>query len=65
VRFENKNIFFYFQENASPSKYNTGVVVVNSGSNPKTVSFNASVVKIYNATNSIARFYHEKYLSSL
>jgi hypothetical protein len=42
--------------------YNAGVVGVNygsndlaSGANPTILSYNASVVKIYNATNSIAR----------
>jgi hypothetical protein len=30
-----------------------------AGANPSTSSYNASVVKIYNATNSVARFYIE------
>jgi hypothetical protein len=29
------------------------------GANPKISSYNASVVKIYNATNSIARFWNK------
>jgi hypothetical protein len=39
--------------------YNAGVVAVNSkivGLAPIIVSYNASVVKIYNATNSTTRF---------
>jgi hypothetical protein len=31
------------------------------GTNPTIVSYNASVVKIYNATNSIARFQNENH----
>jgi hypothetical protein len=29
---------------------------IKAGANPTTVSYNASVVKIYNATNSLVRF---------
>jgi uncharacterized protein YdhG (YjbR/CyaY superfamily) len=43
--------------------YNTGVVAVNSkivglapGANSTIASYNASVVKIYNATSSLVRF---------
>jgi hypothetical protein len=32
-----------------------------SGANPMTLSFNASAVKMYNATNIIARFSNKKY----
>jgi hypothetical protein len=35
-------------------KYNFSV----SGANPTTLSYNASVVKIYNSNNSMARFYN-------
>jgi hypothetical protein len=45
-----------------PTYYNTDVVVVNSGvvelgpgANPTTVRYNASAVKIYNATSSLCR----------
>jgi hypothetical protein len=51
--------------------YKAGVVAVNlkalglapghPGTNPTTLSFNASVVKIYSATNSMTRFYNENY----
>jgi hypothetical protein len=34
-----------------------------TGANPTTSSYNASVVKIYSATNSMARFYNKKYFS--
>jgi hypothetical protein len=30
-----------------------------SGANPKIISYNASVAKIYNATNRIARFWNK------
>jgi hypothetical protein len=30
VRFENKNILFYFEKTLQPTRYNTAVVVVNS-----------------------------------
>jgi hypothetical protein len=33
------------------------------GANPTIASYNASVVKIYNATNSMARFYNKNYFS--
>jgi hypothetical protein len=51
---------------------NAGVVVVNSGANPTIASYNASVVKFYNATdslecfeNKIIFFYFEKRSSLL
>jgi hypothetical protein len=34
-----------------------------SGANPTIASYNASVEKIYNATNSMARFYNNNYFS--
>jgi hypothetical protein len=40
--------------------YNAGVA---TGFNPTTLSYNASVVKIYSATNSMARFYYKNYFS--
>jgi hypothetical protein len=50
--------------------YNAGVVAVNSkivgvapGADPTTLSYNASVVKIYIATYSMARFYDKNYFS--
>jgi hypothetical protein len=30
VRFENKNIFFYFKKTLNPTRYSAGVVAVNS-----------------------------------
>jgi hypothetical protein len=36
--------------------YSAGVAVANSGANPTTLSYNASVVKIYSPTNSMAHF---------
>jgi hypothetical protein len=33
-----------------------GVVIVNTGANTTTLSYNTSAVKTYNATNSIAHF---------
>jgi hypothetical protein len=33
------------------------------GANPKTLSYNASVVKIYSATNSMARLCNKHYFS--
>jgi hypothetical protein len=54
VRFENKSLF-HFEKNVQ-AYYNAGVVVVNSGANPTTLCYNASVVKIYNATGSLVRF---------
>jgi hypothetical protein len=35
-------------------------VFYSSGPNPATSLYNASVVKIYSATNSMARFYNKK-----
>jgi hypothetical protein len=55
VRYENKTILFQFVKNALVY-YNAGVAVVKSAANPTTLSYNASVVKIYSATNSRARF---------
>jgi hypothetical protein len=54
VRFENKSLF-HFEKNVQ-AYYNAGVVVVNLGANPTTLCYNASVVKIYNATGSLVRF---------
>jgi hypothetical protein len=61
VRFEN-NIFSFALKNAL-AYHNGGIEVVNSkivglvpGANPKTSIYSDSVVKIYNATNSLARF---------
>jgi hypothetical protein len=63
LRFE--IIFFYFEKRSSLlQRYGKpGVVVVNSevvglgpGVNPAIVSYNASAVKIYNATGSLLRF---------
>jgi hypothetical protein len=34
-----------------------------TGANPTTLSYNASVVKIYSATNSMARLNNKKYIS--
>jgi hypothetical protein len=55
--FEVKIIFFYFE--TALADYTA--VVVNSeglvpGPNPTTSIYNTSVVKIYNATNSLAHF---------
>jgi hypothetical protein len=36
-----------------------------AGANATTSSYNASVVKIYNATNSIARFGNKNYFSPM
>jgi hypothetical protein len=36
--------------------YSAGGVVVNSGTNPKTLSYKASVVKIYRTNNSMTLF---------
>jgi hypothetical protein len=58
TRFTIKNVFFSDVKTLSPTTYNAGVVAVNSkviGSKPTIVSFNASVVKINNASNSMAR----------
>jgi hypothetical protein len=41
VRFENKNSFFYLENNAL-AYYSAGVVVVNSGVNPTTFEFTAT-----------------------
>jgi hypothetical protein len=36
-----------------------------SGANPTTLSYNASVVKIYSATNGMARFNKKNYFSPM
>jgi hypothetical protein len=64
VRFENKNVFYCHEKRSSLIQHhNAGVVVLNSevmvlvpGANPTIASYNATVVKIYSAVNSIARF---------
>jgi hypothetical protein len=70
VRFEKK--FFYHEKTLQPTTYNAGVVVLNSdvvglnpGANPTIVSYNASAVKFYKATNSIPRFCNKNYFSLL
>jgi hypothetical protein len=61
VRFENQKVHYSTVANTL-SCYNAGDVVVKlevvglgRGVNPTTLSYNASAVKIYNITNSIAR----------
>jgi hypothetical protein len=39
--------------------------LLKSGANPTIASYNASVVKFYNATNSVARFKNKKYFSPI
>jgi hypothetical protein len=42
-----------------------GANLTTSGANPTIVSYNANVVKIYNATNSKTSFWNNKYFSLL
>jgi hypothetical protein len=51
-------IIFPFFENAL-AYYNACAVVVNFGANPMIARYNASIVKLYNARNSRARFQNE------
>jgi hypothetical protein len=44
--------------------YKNGIfIAVNAGTNPATLSYNASVVKIYSATNIMARLENKNYFS--
>jgi hypothetical protein len=52
VRFENKHIFFSFVKRSSLLQ----LWSFSPEANPAIANYNASVVKIYSATNSMARF---------
>jgi hypothetical protein len=41
--------------------YFSSVMPFKQGTNPSTLSYNASIVKIYSATNGMALFYNKKY----
>jgi hypothetical protein len=59
---ENKKYVLQLCTTLCTTLYTAGVIVVNSGANPTTVNYNASVAKIYIATSSLLRF--EKKISS-
>jgi hypothetical protein len=64
VRFEEQKCFHLLQKTLLPTTTLALYVVVNSevspGANLTTASYNASTVKIYNATSSLVRFENEK-----
>jgi hypothetical protein len=45
-----------------PFSYFEPIIYASSGDNPKTLIYNASVVKIYNTTINLARFNNKKIL---
>jgi hypothetical protein len=49
----------------APAYYKAGVEVENSGPNPTTSIYNAGVVEIYDASNSLARFYSKNHFSPI